>query len=104
MIQPLPMTNQCHKCKEWFHTVHVCPGSVKLRDCCDYCDDGDGHSIFPYYGTAPHIHAGGDGWIGSTQLLPRAMWGSNFREDPECEGHGVYMRCQKCGRGEQPEA
>ena len=76
----------------------------EARDCCDYCDDGDGHSIFPYYGTAPHIHAGGDGWISSTQLLPRAMWGSNFREDPECEGHGVYMRCQKCGRGEQPEA
>ena len=138
MTEPLPLTNRCTKCGEWFHTVHVCPMPLEAllkprkpteadrqraleraqaaedmrsrvllgeaRDSCDYCDDGDGHSIFPYYGTAPHIHAGGDGWISSTQLLPRAMWGSNFREDPECEGHGVYMRCQKCGRGEQPEA
>lgn len=109
MIQPLPMTNQCHKCKEWFHTVHVCPGSVKLRDCCDQCDDGDGHSVFPYYGVAPHTHDFNDtthptDWLGSTRLLPREQWGDNFREDPESPGQGVYMRCKKCGRGEQPAA
>ena len=24
MAQPLPLTNRCHKCGEWFHNVHVC--------------------------------------------------------------------------------
>jgi hypothetical protein len=72
---------------------------------CDHCNDGDGNCVFPYYGVAPHVHAGGDELgIGSTQLLPRAMWGSNFREDPECPGQGVFMRCPQCGNGEQPEA
>lgn len=52
-MQPLPTNNQCPRCKEWFHTVHVCADSVKVRQCCDHCDDGDGHSVFPYYGVAP---------------------------------------------------
>ena len=77
---------------------------IQLRDCCDHCDDGDGHSVFPYYGTAPHTHDTSNGWIGSTHLLPREQWGDNFREDLDCEGHGVYMRCPECGRGEQPAA
>ena len=100
MAIPLPTTNQCPKCHEWFHAVHVCHGSVKLRGCCDHCDDGDGHSVFPYYGVAPHTHAQGP-MIGSTRLLPREQWGDNFREDPECPGQGVYLRCPQCGRGEQ---
>lgn len=95
MIQPLPMTNQCPKCKEWFHTVHVCAAELAkaMRECCDQCDDGDGHCVFPYYGVAPHTHA-----------LPREQWGPNFREDPESPGQGVYMRCPHCGRGEQQAA
>lgn len=107
MVQPLPTTNRCTKCGEWFHTVHVCAADLAqaMRECCDMCDDGDGHCVFPYYGVAPHIHAGGDErGIGSTQLLPRAMWGNNFRQDPESPGQGVYMRCPHCGRGERPAA
>ena len=74
---------------------------------CEYCDDGDGACVFPYYGTAPHRHEFNDtthptDWIGSTRLLPRDQWGDNFREDPECPGLGTYLRCEKCGDGEQP--
>lgn len=97
----LPNNNQCPKCKEWFHTVHVCPGSVKVRQACDYCDDGDGFCVFPYYGVAPHTHDQAGGWVGSTKLLPREQWGDNFREDEEAPGCGVYLRCPKCGRGEE---
>lgn len=42
--------------------------------------------------------------VGSTRLLPKDRWGDNFREDPECPGQGVYMRCPHCGRGERPSA
>lgn len=72
--------------------------------CCPMCDDGDGCCIYPYYGVAPHTHDTRHGWIGSTVLKPREDWGSNFREDPECPGQGVYMRCPVCGHGEQPAA
>jgi len=111
MIQPLPATNRCHKCGEWFHSVHVCAADLAkaMRECCDMCDDGDGHCVFPYYGVAPHTHAlptptHPTDWLGSTQLLPRDHWGNNFREDPESPGQGVYMRCAHCGRGEKPSA
>ena len=73
-------------------------------ECCEHCDDGDGLCVFPMYGPAPHTHDTSSGWIGSTRTLPKDQWGNNFREDPDCEGHGVYMRCEKCGRGEQPAA
>lgn len=73
-----------------------------VGQCCEHCDDGDGFSVFPNYGPAPHTHDTGNGWIGSTRFLPREQWGDNFREDPECQGHGIYMRCPHCGRGEQP--
>jgi hypothetical protein len=35
MSEPLPTPNQCPRCKEWFHTVHVCAGDIKLmpKDC-----------------------------------------------------------------------
>lgn len=138
MTEPLPLTNRCQKCGEWFHLAHVCPkpletllkprkpteadreralerarAAERMRSvplvraeprCCDHCDDGDGCCVFPYYGTAPHTHDTPNGWIGSTRLLPREQWGDNFREDSECPGQGVYMRCPKCGRGEQPAA
>ena len=114
MIQPLPATNQCQKCKEWFHTVHVCASDLEkaMRECCEQCDDGDGHCVFPYYGVAPHIHADTGrespadplALIGSTRILPREQWGDNFREDPESPGAGVYMRCPHCGRGEKQAA
>lgn len=68
---------------------------------CELCDDGDGFCVFPYYGLAPHTHAEGP-VIGSTELLPADQWGDNFREDEDCPGQGVYMRCPQCGEGEQP--
>jgi hypothetical protein len=87
-------------------------GSVErpVGQCCEHCDDGDGFSVYPYYGVAPHIHdttgreTAGDplALIGSTRLLPPDQWGDNFREDPECPGLGVYLRCEHCGRGELP--
>jgi hypothetical protein len=79
-------------------------GSVErpVGQCCEHCDDGDGFSVFPYYGPAPHTHDTSKGWIGSTRFLPRDQWGDNFREDPDCEGYGIYMRCPHCDRGEQP--
>lgn len=70
-------------------------------ECCEHCDDGDGLCVFPMYGPAPHTHDTSSGWIGSTRTLPKEQWGNNFREDPDCKGHGVYMRCESCGRGEQ---
>lgn len=41
-MQQLPQNNQCHKCHEWFGTVHVCAIDVKaaLAKCCNQCDDG----------------------------------------------------------------
>lgn len=77
------------------------------KDCCEMCDDGDGFCVFPYYGVAPHTHQFNDtthptDWLGSTRVLPKDQWGKNFREDPECPGQGVYMRCPGCGNGEQP--
>jgi hypothetical protein len=69
---------------------------------CEYCDDGDGFSAYPYYGVAPHICFYKLGRpIGGSELLPRDQWGNNFREDPECPGNGVYLRCPHCGAGEQ---
>ena len=70
---------------------------------CEYCDDGDGCCVFPYYGMAPHTHTNGL-MIGSTILLPRDQWGENFREDPDVPGCGVYLRCEKCGDGEPADS
>lgn len=64
---------------------------------CKYCDDGDGDCIYPYYGNAPHSHDE----KGRVVTLPKDQWGDNFREDPDCEGCGVFMRCPECGSGEQ---
>lgn len=68
---------------------------------CEQCDNGDGGCVFPYYGVAPHTHDLSSGsFIGSTRILPREQWGDNFREDLDCPGCGVYMRCSNCGDGE----
>lgn len=108
MANPLPMNIRCVKCGEWFHSVHVCAADLAkaMRECCDMCDDGDGHCVFPYYGVAPHTHEQSHpaDWLGSTRLLPKDKWGDNFREDPESPGQGVYMRCPHCGRGDRPSA
>ncbi len=64
-------------------------------DCCEYCDDGDGISVFPYYGIAPHTHD----VIGGMVMMPKNKYGDDFIEDPESPGQGTYVRCPKCGRG-----
>lgn len=59
---------------------------------CKYCE-GIGY----WYGVAPHIHdmeATGS-IIGSTKILPKKLFPSNFKEDPECEGCGTYS-CTHC--------
>jgi hypothetical protein len=34
---------------------------------CDYCDDGNGECVYPYYGLAPHTHQ--QGVLGSTEFI-----------------------------------
>lgn len=59
-----------------------------------------------YYGVAPHWHdvkeAGGI--IGSTRILPREEWPSNFEPDPEDANCGVYHcdACCACREESQP--
>lgn len=71
---------------------------------CEYCDDGEGGSVFPYYGLAPHKHDMSQGsFIGSTRIEPKSTWPKNFEPDPENEGAGVYTHCLHCGEPkEQP--
>jgi hypothetical protein len=77
---------------------------------CDYCHDGEGASVYPYYGAAPHIC----GWrlgkpmVGHSVTAPREEWPENFREDPEhpstpgqYPGNGIYTHCLHCGAGDK---
>lgn len=75
--------------------------------CCDHCDDGSGKSFYPHYGVAAHVHTAptseadrAEGGT-STHPLPAAMWGSNFRPDPDSPGLGEHLRCPICGAGEK---
>lgn len=74
-------------------------GRLEALVSCDYCEDGDGQSVFPYYGVAPHTHDTANGMIGSTRLLPKDQWPANFREDPDAPGCGTYTHCPRCGAG-----
>ena len=70
--------------------------------CCAQCDDGDGNCAYPYYGVAPHTHAlptptHPTDWIGSTRLLPRDQWPTNFRPDDDSDECGTYTHCLHCG-------
>ncbi len=71
---------------------------------CERCHDGDGWSVFPYYGIAPHTHDFNDvthptDWLGSTRLLPKSQWPANFEPDAEDNGCGTYTHCLHCGAG-----
>lgn len=70
---------------------------------CKYCDDGEGGSVFPYYGLAPHKHDMSKGtFIGSTRIEPKSEWPENFEPDPETEGgSGTYVYCPICKEGIQ---
>ena len=64
---------------------------------CDHCHDGEGNSIYPYYGLAPHSHIG-ESLIGSTIFTGELP--NNFEpEDNDCKTHGVYTHCLECGAG-----
>lgn len=76
--------------------------------CCEKCDDGEGNSVYPYYGVAPHICGFKMGLpvIGSSTQLPEAQWPENFVPDPDCiskegeyPGCGTYTHCVDCGAG-----
>jgi hypothetical protein len=77
---------------------------------CELCDDSEGVCVFPYYGVAPHVHdvtgreshADPMAIMGSTRVLPKSEWPSNFQEDPECPGLGTYTHCPRCGDGARP--
>ncbi|WP_151817411.1 hypothetical protein [Acinetobacter ursingii] len=57
---------------------------------CNFCDDGDGGCVFPYYGLAPHVHTKPiDGTV-FTGEIPE-----NFSSDGD--GLGVYTHCLNCG-------
>ncbi len=69
---------------------------------CPMCTDPDGQPCMPQYGLAPHTHDLADGWIGSTRLLPREQWPSNFRLEPGCDRLGIWW-CGHCGEGKPEE-
>lgn len=81
---------------------------IEMSNCCDYCDDGDGSCVYPYYGVAPHLCYYTLGKpIGESEQVERSMWPANFEWDPESgepdaregksPGAGVYTHCLKCG-------
>lgn len=70
---------------------------------CDFCDDGDGGCVYPYYGLAPHshkLHRGRIVTITSTRDFP-----DNFVVDQEHPADGptcgVYTHCLNCGDGKK---
>lgn len=68
---------------------------------CDYCHDGEGGSVFPDYGLAPHVHdLSNDTFIGSTRFLDASEWPENFEPDPETNNRcGTYLYCPHCKAG-----
>jgi hypothetical protein len=65
----------------------------EINQICEYCDDGNGESVFPYYGLAPHTHK--TGIIGTTEFTGEIP--ENFCPDFEDEGLGTYTHCLHCG-------
>lgn len=73
---------------------------------CEYCDDGEGGSIYPHYGVAPHdcfFKIGKK--IGESKLHDQSNFPKNFDGDKdtinsdglfEC---GIYTHCLECGSG-----
>lgn len=74
---------------------HLVPRTTPA--CCAECDDGDGVSVFPNFGLAPHHHT-------THEALPPSEWPENFLTDQDCDPAetgqvtGVYTHCLSCGR------
>ena len=58
---------------------------------CNYCDDGNGECVYPYYGLGPHTHK--EGVLGGTEFTGEIP--DNF--SPDGDGLGVYTHCLNCG-------
>lgn len=69
---------------------------------CEYCTDPDGASCFPTYGLGPHIHVTNT-FGGKTVALSKEQWPSNYREDKDCPGMGLWW-CEHCGDGKPDDA
>lgn len=68
---------------------------------CEYCDDGEGGSVFPHYGVAPHecyFKLGKQ--VGQSKFLPKHDWPENFTPDEDTNNQcGIYRFCLHCGAG-----
>lgn len=58
---------------------------------------------YPQYGVGPHIcyHKKPGGFsnpLGTSELIPESEWPSNYVEDPDAPGLGVYF-CPLCKKG-----
>lgn len=72
---------------------------------CAHCTQQGGTSIYPMYGVAPHkcFYKTPGKTLGESELVPKEEWPSNFKEDPEVPGCGVYLWCMQCGEGKPDE-
>lgn len=70
-----------------------------LTSCVD-CIDPDGEKCYPSYGVAPHLcfYKVPGATVGESLLLPKEQWPSNFIEDPDVPGCGVWF-CPTCKEG-----
>jgi hypothetical protein len=95
-------------------SVHTRTASACLSHqgstCCEQCNDGDGRSIYPLYGVAPHtcFYKIPGATIGQSVELPETDWPANFVLDPESGAAtgsprtGVWTHCLHCGTGDSP--
>ena len=56
---------------------------------CDYCDDGNGECVYPYYGLAPHTHQ--QGVLGSTEFTAAEFLHILESEDKIIENNMYYL-------------
>lgn len=74
---------------------------------CEFCTDPDGAACFPIYGVGPHRHVGvtddPSSILGSTEHLPQSEWPTNYRENPDEPGSGIWW-CPHCGDGKPEDA
>ena len=67
--------------------------SIKLKNICPICS-GEGK----WYGMAPHRHnlKKTGSFIGSTEILDKKEWPSNFIPDLETGSHQGIWTCERC--------
>ena len=73
--------------------------------CCKHCNDGEGNTVYPYYGVAPSENTGAFE-NGGDITLPVFMFPANFQLDGSwtiTDACGTYTHCLECGAGNPPE-